>query len=194
MLPQFQAQYPATQAQTVPTGIIGQYQNRLPMEILYLWQTHGWGKYADGLIELVNPADYADNLWEWLGGTKNNYTPFAITAFGELFYHRKLSDEGDEDICLLDIQYQNCEVLDWNTREFFENTLCDETFKEDFLRQSLFVQATRQYGNLKNGEIFLFQPILALGGFSADNTELLKRLGKGNAAVYQTLVFQLINS
>ena len=190
MLPNFETHYPPSDIRSVPLQAAEQYQGTLPAEILYLWQTYGWGKYGDGLIELVNPQDYSDNLRQWLGSEKPHYTPFAITAFGELFYHRKLSAEGDEDICLLDIQYSSCKVLDWNTRDFFENTLCDEEFRQTFLREGLFRRAVQQQGSLHNGEAFLFQPILALGGLDNEDNQL-ERLGKGSAVVYQTLVFEL---
>ena len=132
MLPNFETHYPPSNIRSVPLQAAEQYQGTLPAEILYLWQTYGWGKYGSGLIELVNPQDYSDNLRQWLGSEKPHYTPFAITAFGELFYHRKLSAEGDEDICLLDIQYSSCKVLDWNTRDFLKTRCVMQNFAKPF--------------------------------------------------------------
>ncbi len=39
-----------------------------------------------------------------------NYVPFAISGFGELFYYWKLT-ETDGDVCMIDSQYRN-EILE----------------------------------------------------------------------------------
>ena len=40
----------------------------LPPEIVYLWNEYGFGDYGDGLIKVVDPRDYMDSLYSWLGG------------------------------------------------------------------------------------------------------------------------------
>lgn len=185
--PPFESYYPATDVQAVPPHIIASYRHKVPSRLIDIWQTTGFGKYGDGLIEFINPQDYEENLWRWLDSEQENYTPFAINAFGDMFYYRRLSDVGDEDVCLLDIQYRKCEVLDWDFDDFLDETLTDDDFRQEWLRLDLFLSAQKRHGNLQNGEVYMFTPIIALGN-PANNVELLD---KGLAVVYQMLVLEM---
>lgn len=176
---------PAADCVPASEETIKQYENKIPESLLEIWKTSGFGKYNDGLIEFVNPADFEDNLWTWLGREVPNYVPFAITGFGELFYYRRLS-EVDEDVCIVDIQYRKIETLIWSMNGFLEDLLIDEEDRNMWLRESLFTEAVQQMGTLQKHEVFTFTPIIAFGG-----SEEVEFLHKGNAQVYQDLVFQM---
>ncbi|MNJ91997.1 GAD-like domain protein [compost metagenome] len=165
--------------------IIQKYQEKIPESLIEIWKTSGFGKYNDGLIEFVNPADFEDNLWTWLGREVPNYVPFAISGFGELFYYRKLT-ETDEDVCLIDIQYRKIETLVWSMEDFLDSFLCDEEDRNMWLRENLFKDALAKNGKTEKHEVYTFTPILAFGG-----AEEVAYLQKGNAQVYQDLVFQM---
>jgi len=169
----------------VSDSIIQEYEDKVPQFLINLWKSNGFGKYNNGLIELINPKDFESTLWTWLGREVENYVPFAITGFGELFYYRKLT-EMDEDVCMIDIQYRNVETIVWNLESFFEDFLTDEENRKEWLRETLFEKAITEQGNLIENEIFTFTPILALGGGMET-----KYLEKGNAQVYQDVVFQM---
>jgi hypothetical protein len=164
---------------------IRQYAGKVPASLIEIWKTSGFGKYTNGLIEFVNPADFEDSLWTWLGREVPNYVPFAISGFGELFYYRKLTEE-DEDVCLVDIQYRKIETLVWSMDEFLDDFLLNEEERNVWLRESLFKEALVQKGKTGKHEVFTFAPILALGG-----AEEIEYIQKGNAQVYQELVFQM---
>lgn len=186
MLENFNSYYlPAADCTPASHKTIKQYEHKVPESLIEIWKTTGLGKYNDGLIEFVNPADFEDNLWTWLGREVPNYVPFAISGFGELFYYRKLTEE-DEDVCLIDIQYRKIETLVWSMDGFLNDLLLDDEDRNVWLRESLFVEAVKQKGKLEQHEIFTFAPILALGG-----AEEIEYLQKGNAQVYQELVFQM---
>lgn len=186
MLEKFKNQYqPEANNIIASQEIIEKYQDRVPAMLIDIWKTTGFGKYNNGLIEIVNPKEYKKTLKTWLGRKMKNYTPFAITAFGELFYYRKLT-ETDEDVCLIDIQYRKIETLVWSMEAFLDDFLTDEEEKKVWLREELFLKAIAEKGTLEKGEIFTFAPILAIGG-----SEDTKFLVKGNACVYQDLVFDM---
>jgi hypothetical protein len=166
-------------------GVINEYKGKLPEALIDLWKSDGFGKYNNGLIEIINPKDFEPVLATWLGRKVENYVPFAITGFGELFYYRKLT-EIEEDVCMIDIQYRKIETVVWNLTSFFENFLTNEEDRKDWLRETLFNEAITNKGLLENNEIFTFTPVLAMGG-----TEELQYLKKGNAQVYQNIVFQM---
>ena len=186
MLENFKLHYrPDAGCVAASVEIIEQYQDKIPGSLIEIWKTSGFGKYNDGLIEFVNPADFNDNLWTWLGREVPNYIPFAISGFGELFYYRKLTEE-DEDVCIIDIQYRKIETLVWSMDGFLDDLLTDQEERSIWLRESLFEKALKQKGKLEKHEVFTFAPVLALGG-----AEEIEYLQKGNAQVYQDLVFQM---
>lgn len=165
--------------------MITSYQNKVPGLLLDLWKSDGIGKYNDGIFETVNPKDFEPTLWTWLGRKVPNYVPFAITGFGELFYYRKLT-ETDEDVCMIDIQYRKIETLTWSMKAFFDRFLIEEADRKEWLREDLFKAAIKEQGSLQKHEVFTFTPVLAMGG--GQETKYLK---KGNAQVYQDIVFQM---
>lgn len=176
---------PKTSTVPVPDDIIEEYKNKVSPYLIDLWKSNGFEKYDDGLITLVNPKDFEASLWTWLGKEVENYVPFAISGFGELFYYRKLT-ETDEDVCMIDIQYRKIETLVWSLESFFTDFITNDENREEWLRESLFKKAIAELGGLDKHEVFTFAPVLAMGG--AMETKYLK---KGNAQVYQDIVFQM---
>ncbi|MFD2568242.1 GAD-like domain-containing protein [Pseudotenacibaculum haliotis] len=170
----------------VSDEILEEYKDKVPSLLINLWKSSGFGKYNNGLIEIINPKDFEPILWKWLGAEEENYVPFAMTAFGELFYYRKLTED-DEDVCLIDIQSPNIETIIWSLADFFDNFLTDLEHKKEVLREELFIQATKEFGHLAYQEIFTFTPILAMGGL-----EKIEFLKKGNALVYNDLVIEMM--
>ena len=183
---EFKEQFSLAENSTpVSEAIIKAYKDKVPQVLIDLWKSDGFGKYNDGLIALINPKDFEPSLWTWLGREIENYVPFAISGFGELFYYRKLS-ETEEDVCMLDIQYRKIELIVYSLESFFKDFLTTAEDREGWLRESLFKKAIAEQGGLAKHEVFTFAPVLAIGG--AMETKYLK---KGNAQVYQEIVFQM---
>ncbi|AUP78749.1 T6SS immunity protein Tdi1 domain-containing protein [Flavivirga eckloniae] len=176
---------PQQNVSPVSEDIIEEYKEKVPQLLIDLWRSNGHAKYNNGVIELINPKDFEPSLWTWLGREVENYVPFAISGFGELFYYRKLT-ETDEDVCMIDIQYRKIETIVWGLESFFEDFLTNEEDRKEWLREDLFNQAITEQGVLIKNEIFTFTPVLAMGG-----GEEVKYLKKGNAQVYQDIVFQM---
>jgi hypothetical protein len=186
MLEKFKSYYTPDEGCTPASAeTIERYREKVPESLIEIWKTSGFGKYNNGLIEFVNPADFEDSLWTWLGKEVPNYVPFAISAFGELFYYRRIT-EVDEDVCIIDIQYREIKTLIWSMKGFLEDLLLDEEDRAVWLREKLFTEAFKQQGKLEKHEIFTFTPILAFGG-----AEEVEYLSKGNAQAYLDLVFQM---
>lgn len=160
----------------------------LPPEIVYLWQEYGFGDYGGGLIKVVDPRDYMHSLYSWLGGQDFHKIPIMVSAFGDIFYYRKL-DDTENDVSLLNIHYRKIEVCTYSYEEFFESYILDPEIKEDVLRKSLFDQATEKLGALQHNEAFFFVPALVLGG-----GEDIKYINKGDASTHQHLLLQIGNN
>ena len=186
MIEKFEASFkPSGNFEPVTEDVIAQYSGKVPELMINLWKKYGFGNFNNGLIEFINPKDFEDSLATWLGRKVDNYTPFAITGFGELLYYRKLT-ETDEDVCMIDIQFRKIESLIWSFNLFIEELLTDEDQREHWFRQALFEQAVKEQGELSRHEIFTITPALALGGGLEP-----ANLKKGNAQVYQDIIFQM---
>lgn len=157
----------------------------LPPEIVYLWTEYGFGDYGDGLIKVVDPRDYMDSLYSWLGSQDFHKIPIMVSAFGDIFYYRKLEND-ENDVSLLDIHYRRIDVCTYSYEEFFEKYISNTEIKEKVLRKNLFDQAVEKLGSLKYNEAFFFVPALVLGG-----GEDIKYVSKGDAYTHQHLLLEL---
>lgn len=183
------------QTNIVPEEIMNFYKNKVPNLLIEIWKKEGFSLFNKGLFQLVNPKQYEENLWTWLGKEVPYYAPFAITGFGDIFYFKNLPQDDfnveaglKEEICLIDIQHRRIKHLTWDLESFFNDWLTNEENRKEWLGEDLFNQALLIKGKLTTNEIFTFTPALALGGVKE-----LNYLQKGNAIVYQKLIFQLSN-
>ncbi len=172
---------------SVSDEIIKKYQDYLPAELLELWKTYGVGFYGNGLIQIINPELYQDNLWDWLQKSEPdmNRLPIAISAFGVIFYYRKLSDV-NEDISFIDPQTSEVDVTVWSLVDFFNDWLCDDEIIDVFLEKTLLEKAQQKYGKLAEDQMYCFLPALRLGGCKDD-----LELNTGAAPVHLDFLYQL---
>lgn len=183
---EFLKQYPPAVDLPKPDAeVLAQFQEILPAELLELWQQYGLGAYGNGLLKMINPADYQDSLYTWLGNEDPTRLPIMITAFGNIFYYRRLSATED-DVCLLDIHYRQIITCAYSFQEFFEEFITDEEITAEVLNKELFARAIEEKGALAEEEIFCFVPALMLGGSAS-----VESLEKGKAVVHQQLLFEL---
>lgn len=162
-------------------------KKKLAEEIIYLWENYGFGEYADGLLKVIDPRDYMNSLYTWLGGIDYNKIPIMVSAFGDIFYYRKL-ENNENDISILDIHYRKIEVCAWSYQDFFKKYIINNETIKNILREDLYNEAIKVLGNLKYNEIFYFAPALILGG-----AEDIKYLKKGDANVHHQVLFQMGN-
>ncbi len=184
-LTHFLEKYHPTHTDVAGEELVDRYAHILPSSVIDLWRTSGLGKYNDGLIEIINPDDFQDDLERTLGRKASNYVPVAISGFGELFYYRKLTAT-DEDVCLFDPHYKQIETCVWSLTDFFNGYLCDDNIITEVLRVDLFKAALKKIGALNKNEVFFFVPALALGG-----AESIEYIQKGNCQIHLSLLFQL---
>ena len=171
---------------TKPDETLLNFANQmLPPEIVYLWQEYGFGDYGNGLIKVVDPRDYMQSLYSWLGAQDFHKIPIMVSAFGDIFYYRKL-DEEEDDVSMLNIHYRKTEGCAWSYELFFKSFITDPEIQENVLRKSLFDQAVATLGTLKHNEAFFFVPALVLGG-----GEDIKYVKKGDASTHQLVLLQI---
>lgn len=159
----------------------------LPSEIVGLWENYGFGEYGDGLIKVVDPREYMNNLYAWLGRQDLNRIPIIVTAFGDIFYYRKL-ENNENDVSLLNIHYRKIEACGFSYQDFFERYILDRSVMKKVLRADLYKQAVKKLGRLGYKDIFYFTPALILGG-----GENIQYIDKGNGVVHQQVLLMLGN-
>lgn len=188
----FLLNFNATKSVPISEEIIQEYEEIVPSYLREIWRSEGCGKYNNGLIELIHPKNYEAMLWQWLGRENPRYAPIAIDGFGNLFYFKNLPQDAfnkeaglTEEVCLIDIQFRSITHLTWSLTDFFENWLVSKENQNEWLKVDLFDEAIKQYGDLERDEIFTLVPSMPFGGeFKVEN------LKKGNALVYQDIMFQ----
>lgn len=157
----------------------------LPEEIIYLWENYGFGDYGNGIIKIIDPRDYMNSLYTWLGKQDFHKIPIILTAFGDIFYYRKL-DENENDVSLLNVHYRRVENCGYSYQEFFQKYIVDEDVIKNILRKDLYKEAVSKLGALKEEEIFYFVPALVLGG-----GENIKYIQKGKANVHHQVLLKI---
>lgn len=121
----FGKKYSITSTTKISTEVIQKYKDIAPPALIYLWETQGLPSLNKGILTFINPDDYIEMLDLWLGKHKANYIPFAIGAFGTLFYYRKLT-KNQEDVCVIDPHFREIDTCEWSFRDFFEDYINDE--------------------------------------------------------------------
>ncbi len=81
---EFKETYPAVKLNAFSEEEIIKYKDKVPDEIIELWQQEGHSSYADGFLTVVLPDDYFDVFKEW--GVEDECFVFMRTAFGSLIY------------------------------------------------------------------------------------------------------------
>ena len=188
---------PGENLQQASAELVARYRNHLPASLIELWQTHGFGFYGDGLIQLINPEQYQDNLWGWLMYDEEDMSrlPIALSAFGDILYFRNLTGEEDEaldeeedevDVAFIDPHTSQTGSLVWSLEEFFNDFCCDDEVIEEFFCRSRLLQTRELKGELAADEIYYHVPALRLGGDGEPANS-----DKGNASVQLDLLLQM---
>ena len=176
---------PSENLQKPDEEVLKFFKKILPNEIIELWEEYGFGEYGNGLIKVVNPRDYMNSLYTWLGRIDYTKIPIIVTAFGDIFYYRKLEDDKN-DVSMLDIHYRKIAVCSYSYQDFFEKYIVDKKVIKNILRINLYKKAAKKLGVLNYNDIFFFVPALVLGG-----KENIKYIDRGNGVVHQHILFEI---
>jgi len=149
---------------------IEKYKGILPDLFLGLWEEFGFSGISNGLITLVDPADFDLYAEEWravndiLALDDQKLTLVAKSAFGDLMFWVE-TDEGKSYFSIIDILYNKYQVISTaDTAKFFRRSLNDDSFVEIYFSQKLFEECYEKLGALADDECYGFAPLPVLGG------------------------------
>ncbi len=152
----------------VNEGLIKEYEDKLPVEIIDIWREYGLGTFYNGYLKVINPNEYQELL-------KRSYfqgdvsIPIFATAFGDL-----ITWEKNQFLGIVQYRYGENDVIS-DGFDFFMDDLKDGELDEEYLSISQYDAAVKKHGDLQYDECFGYVPILALGGKeTVDNLKKVK--------------------
>jgi hypothetical protein len=186
--------------QKVDEAVIEKYKDKLPEQLFKYWREIGWCGFGNGLLWMVNPAEYEDILTYWLTnsdlGDRDDLSVIARSAFGELYVWA--SKKGkiltiDPHITMImydsekdETNYYTKEEEDERMQSYWGILSKVSLDFEDESDQPLFDRALQKLGPLKSDEMYGFKHHYRLGGKME-----LKNLEISKLEVYQHSASQL---
>lgn len=144
-----------------PRDLVDRLVGLLPDCLIELWRAHGLGIYGPRQLCLIDPTAWQSTLDRWIVSPEDEVrrTPIALTPFGKIVFHRKLT-ETDEDVAVLDPVERSMEVLTWDLAEFFNGFMTDPESADTLTSREMLDHARRQHGALEPGEVYETDPVL----------------------------------
>lgn len=161
----------------IPDSVIEDYRDKLPGYFFKYWRAMGACGFNNGLVWMVNPAEYQDLLDMWLDGTlfesRNDLSVIARSAFGylEVWAGRKgvvmtinpnlnaIYYESSNDKFSLDDEEEAIKI-----QRFWGHSFTEDFDKTDASEKPMFARALKKLGPLKSDEMYGYKHRPALGG------------------------------
>jgi hypothetical protein len=154
--------------------LLVQYRDRVPPELLDVWEQYGFGTFRDGYLKIVNPAEYAELLADTYEHTSTpaptEASPLVLfaTAMGDLLVWER------GYLVLVDYRHGTTDTVGKNLNLFFKNHADDYNPRER-LQWEPYPAARARLGEPAFDECFGYVPLLALGGpETVDHLEKVK--------------------
>lgn len=173
MLATFFAHFPAYTISKKPSpDFIATYHDRIPSQLLEVWENYGFGTFCDGYLKVVNPDDYADLLADTYQLTSTAAPTQALVLFATAMSDLLIWEDGF--LSILDYRHSQTNVISAGL-EFFFGDLADGETLPEILRWEPYLAARERLGEPAFDECFGYVPVLALGGpETADHLQKVK--------------------
>ena len=160
----------------VSEEIINKYKNKVPEQVLDIWQNYGFGSFLNGYLKIVNPEEYEELLKETYIPVEDEPIEFNTvlfaTAMGDLIICEKTESKKD-NIYIIEYRKGKYKML-LGGMEFFFEDLLDEDYLEEDLEWKPYLEAVNKLGEPSYDECFGYVPLLGLGG--KDTVNNLKKV------------------
>ena len=154
----------------IPLELIDAYREKLPKQIIQIWEEYGFGSFMSGFLKTINPENFQD-LLNRAYSVGEYSVPVFSTALGDLIVW-------EENSYLRVLRFRHCISLIMEKGcDYFLSDLADEEYVEEFLKPKNYYIALQNQGALKYDECFGYVPLLCLGGLeNASQLEKVKLL------------------
>ena len=146
----------------VSQEVIAAYRDRVPAEIVEIWEQYGYGTFGEGFIRVINPGVYESELGDRVGKTQGDgiAIPVMVTGLGDLItWEPSLGG-------LVALMFRSNRGTGMGKAATFLGLLKldgSEYLSEKFA-WDVFPQAVEQQGPPDFDESFIFVPLPSLGG------------------------------
>ena len=179
----------------VPAELINKYKNILPEELIYVWETMGFGIYEDGFLQLVNPDEY-EFVFEYVDKMLEPSIIWATTALGDLLMWEgndnwTISPDEGNRVKMVNVRKCDSHVIgssiDSTLNIFIDNFIEDDFFirSKNHFDAKVYLSIKGKLPALNYGECYGYFPALALGGSAS-----VKNLKATDAKTYIDIIGQ----
>lgn len=146
----------------VEPEVIEAYRNRVPAELVELWETHGYGTFGHGFFRVINPQRYEDGIGDLLGKVTGNRIaiPIMVTGLADI-----VSWEPGHGLVL--IRYRDGDttglVSSLDDMLFMIDADGEEELSDTY-DWDMFPKAVEAHGAPAFDESFTYVPLLSLAG------------------------------
>lgn len=149
----------------VPARTIEAYRDRLPDELLRIWETQGYGTAVNGFLKIIDPDRYAARLQGCLPSAE--MIPIFATGMGDVIVWNGSA--------IRSVEFRHLTVRGLgNSFTRLSKFIRDDVLLNEFFHWEPYPAAVERLGSLEFDECFGYLPILAIGG--AENVENLEKL------------------
>ena len=142
----------------MPKEVIENYKDKVPVELVVIWENQGLGTFLNGYLKVINPDDYIELITDsYFRG--DVAIPIFATAFGDI-----ITWEKNEFLGFINYKFGTFDIF-LEDLPMFLHSLSDESFTDDYFELPLYKEAIEKYDMLDYEQCFGFVPLLALGGF-----------------------------
>ena len=164
----------------VSESVVNEYKQKLPEELIQVWEEYGFGTICNGYIKIINPSIYEELLKKtYFRG--NISIPIMVTGFGDI-----ITWEKNRYVGIVKYRKGSANIILGSFKHFFR-CLSDECFLEEDLDWNLYLDAIGSLDKLKFDECFGYVPLLGLGG-----SEKVENLKKVKIREHIELITQLV--
>ncbi len=145
----------------VPAEIIEEYRGRVPAELVEVWETYGYGTFAEGFIRIIDPKLYETEVGDCIGKTQGDgiSIPIMVTGLGDLI-------TWEPSVGVIGIFYRLNDTGGLGSMKAVFNLLRLGGVKELAFsyKWDVFPKAVAAHGPLEFDQSFIYVPLLSMGG------------------------------
>ncbi|WP_072314777.1 GAD-like domain-containing protein [Agrococcus sp. Marseille-P2731] len=142
--------------------VIARYRDRVPAELVEIWEQYGTGTFAEGFIRIIDPQQYEDGVGDCIGRVVDSTEsiPVMVTGLGDL-----ITWEPGSGLIALIYREERLRGVGSSMQAFFTPVRAGGAKHLAFLFDwGLFPEAVQAHGAPGFDESFVFVPLLSLGG------------------------------
>jgi hypothetical protein len=147
---------------------IDDYHGKLPADILFFWETYGFGTFMDGYLKVVDPEYFQEFLEQTYAPAATPSTVFAVTAFGDILVWEK------EYVNQINYRMGSEKTQGKKISNLFNIFFINWDTVEKALSAKNYLAAVERLGECAYDECYAYTPALALGG--AEKVENLQKV------------------